>query len=763
MRPRNDARLVPAAVGVYGVTATVSRGVVDPGWWVVIGLGGVLLLVGARRASPGAAFAALAIAVASGVTVIHLDSRLSGGVGEALVSGEEVVFVGVALNDPRPIEPGPFTRTEARWCLTVRIEALEGEGAGSTRATITVVGGEPWSQVRSGDRVWVGARLDSAGPGRSAAIAWDPALLETVPVAGINGVVGDLREGLRDAASGLPDEIRALTIGMTIGDTSGMTEAQAMEMRIAGLTHLTAVSGAQFAMLAVAIGAGARALRWNRRVRVVVLVLATIGFVSLVHPEPSVLRAAWMGGVLALALWWGRPGQALPALSTAVIGLLLADPLLSLSYGFALSVVATAGIVLWSPTVAALLARAIPVPLARALSIPIAAQIFCTPILVLFCSGIGSYSVLANLIALPFAALVTAFGITAVLVSPLWEPAGVACAWVAGEAARPVAWAAHTAATLPGGWLPWPSGLAGALLATGVSVSLVAATSTRRIVGWARLAGLVTILTIVAASPPVRAVLGEVGQRAPDDWAVAVCDVGQGDMILIRAGPASAVVVDVGPEGGEALACLTRHQVSMVPLLVLTHPHADHDGGLEWVLRQVPVGEAWVSAPGEVADECRILREAGVNVEVPTSGTSVRVGEAQIFVWHDGDSAARKDSEVNESSLVVFATTREIGLLSLGDLEQRGQASLARTLGQISVDVLKVAHHGSSRQDSGLMSSVTFALAVISVGEDNAYGHPASSTLEALEGKGAPVFRTDSCGDIDVSWRGDVVVSARCP
>lgn len=759
MKPRTDARLVPAALACYAASALVAGGVV-PAWVAILsGLAALTLVLG--RLDGNLALVALTFVVASAVTHLHLEDRLGGGVGEALASGEEVAFTGTVVGDPRAVDPSPFSQGEPRWSVDIHLDSIGGREEGTANAVVTVVAGPPWGEVGRGDLVGGRIRLDETGLGSSAAVAWDAELDDIGQVDGAGGLVADLREGLREAASGLPDSLRALTVGMTIGDIEGMPEIQREEMRIAGLTHLTAVSGAQFAILVVVVVRILRALRWSRRLQAVVLVPAIVGFVSLVHPEPSVVRAAWMGVVVALALWWGRPGQALPALAVAVIGLLLVDPLLALSYGFALSVAATAGIVLWSGRLATVLARIMPDLLARALSVPIAAQVVCAPILVSFTAGLGSYSVLANLVALPFAALVTVLGLLAVVLHPVAPPVGVMCAWAAGQAARPVAWAAHTAATLPGCWIPWPDGVVGAVLAGLVSASLIAASVARTVSGWARVAVVTAVMSVVAATPQVRAVLEEATEKAPSDWSIAVCDVGQGDMVLIRAGPESAIVIDTGPDGRAAQSCLGRHGVTQVPLLIITHPHADHDGGLERVLSRAEVGVAWVSEPGWESPERGTFAWAGVNAVVPMSGTSVGVGQARLTVWHQGDPGAETDTEVNDSSLVVWAESGGITLLSLGDLERQGQERLVGDLGQTGVDVLKVAHHGSSEQDPGLLHSLEVGIAVVSVGRDNPHGHPARSTLEAFPG--AVVLRTDECGDVDVSFRDGIVVTSGCP
>lgn len=767
MTPRHDARLVPVAIAAYIVAGTVAAGLVESRWWIVLGLAGVGIgAVRPWRRLGSVLVVGLTVACMAGATTIHLDSRLAGGVGEALSSQQVVTFWGRVASDPSPISAGPFDLNGKRWSITITLTglALPGREAERAGATVSIVGGEEWANATVGTIVEAKGRLSPTSPGHVAGVSWNPELVSLTPATGVDGVVGRLRKGFRESASHLPEGIRALTVGMTIGDTSGMPDTQVQDMRIASLTHLTAVSGAQFAMLALAVGAGARALRWSRRLRVLLLLLVTVGFVVLVLPEPSVLRAAWMGGIVALALWWGRPGQALPALSAAVIGLLLVDPFLSLSYGFALSVAATASIVLWAPIVAMRLARVVPPLLAKALSLPIAAQVVCAPILVLLSAGVGPYAVVANLVALPVAALVTAFGLASVIVTPISPTAGIGLAWVAGVAAEPVAWAAHTAANLPGAWLPWPEGVTGAALAACVSAAIIVSTTTRRVTGWARISFLLLTLAVVAATPVVRATLDEATRKAPEDWAVAVCDVGQGDMILLRAGPSSAVVVDVGPDDGEPLACLSRHRVSHVPLLVITHPHADHDGGLDEVVARIDVAYVWMSEPGAAhSGDGRLLESAGVPYAIPVPGTEATIGDVHIIVWHAGDPEARTDSEVNESSLVVWGETRGVTFLSLGDLEGGGQRALASVLHLPQVDVLKVAHHGSARQDPDLASRVRATLAVISVGEGNPYGHPAPSTIDMEHDAGAVVMRTDECGDVDIARREDLTVTARCP
>lgn len=774
MRPLHDARLVPAALVAYMVAGTVMGRVVGTHWWIAVGVGaaGVTVATSWRSARVrwlGAGWLAVVVAVVtSWMCSIVVVSQFAGGICEAIASGGEVVAEGVVVSDPTSIAPGAFSLAEPRWMAAVELDSIAVGGADSIRVTSSVrIAGVDLEPLEAGDRVTVSGTLSEVGPGRAAAVMWDTTVVSSTEPTGAGRAVRALRDGLRRATAGLAPEIGALTVGMTIGDTRGMSAEQKRDMRGAGLTHLTAVSGAQFAMLALAVGAGARALRWRRWIRAVLTAATMLAFAALVGPEPSVVRAAAMGAVVAFAVWWGRSSQALPSLCAAVIVLLLLDPYLALSYGFALSVAATAGIALWSPSLAAYLARALPPSLSRVLSIPIAAQVMCTPILVLFSGGVGPYAVIANVLAVPFATLVTALGLAAMLATAVWPPAGTAVASLAGLAARPVAWAARTVAHAPGSWIPWPTGVGGAAIAAVVSLAMVCATSTHRREGWARLTGFVAVATVLLAWPTIRASSEQAGPRAPEDWAFAVCDVGQGDMLLLRAGPHSAVVVDVGPPTGVATGCLERHGVSDVPLLVLTHPHVDHDGGLSQVLDDVDVAQAWLSDPGFIAPEAEVLRRAGVPFNVPEPGRSVTVGTVRLTVWHSTATASPTtitDSHLNDSSLVLWGDAQGVSFLAMGDLEVEGQGGLGRVAHLLEgFDVLKVAHHGSSVQDLSLLRRVNPAVAVISVGIDNPYGHPASGTIAALVANGAAVFRTDQCGDINVARRSELVVTSLCP
>nr|WP_281362139.1 ComEC/Rec2 family competence protein [Cellulomonas humilata] len=254
--------------------------------------------------------------------------------------------------------------------------------------------------------------------------------------------------------------------GVTVGDTSTVPADLVGALRTAGLTHVTAVSGAHFSLVAALVLALASALRLPRWARVAVAFAAMACMVLVVHPSPSVLRAATMGLVAVLGVLLGRPHRAPAALAATVVVLLVADPWLAGELGFVLSVLATGGLVLLGGPLAERWAPACGRPLATALALPVAAQLVCAPVILLLTPTVALYAVPANVLVAPAIAPATVLGLAAGCVAPWWSGgahvlslgAGAACWWI-GAVTR-------VAAAAPGAQVEWLPGWAGVAVLT---------------------------------------------------------------------------------------------------------------------------------------------------------------------------------------------------------------------------------------------------------------------------------------------------------
>ncbi len=577
----------------------------------------------------------------------------------------------------------------------------------------------------------------------------------------VQRVAERLRSGLRLAVGVLDPEPAGLLPALVVGDTSMMVPTVEDEFRAAGLTHLTAVSGANVAILCGAVLGLARLARAGPRTAAILAGLALVGFVVLCRPSPSVLRAAAMGAVTLLALMMGRRRSAVPALCAAVLVLLLIDPALGSDPGFALSVLATAALVLLAPGWAAgLRRRGVPPGIAEALAVPAAAHVVTAPVVAGLSGQVSLVAVLTNLLAVPAVAPATVLGVLAAVAAALHPGTAAVLVQLAGPAVGWLVGVGHHGSAVPDGVVQWPGGASGALLlALLVGTGLIAMRAHRlRVLAAAGLVGALLVLV------PTRYVVP--GWPAAG-WVMAACDVGQGDaVVLATAEPDRAVLVDAGPDPGLVSACLDRLGIRRLALIVISHLHADHVGGLVGALRGRAVSAIALgsgrSPPWAFAEVSRAATVAGIPVVAVAAGQRLSWPGLTLEVLAPlrvpsavGDQEAESDgTAVNNTSVVLRASTPAGRVLLTGDVELDAQADLLAAGTDLRADVLKVPHHGSRYVAEEFFAAVRPRVAIVSVGARNRYGHPSRHVLNALTNAGARVARTDLDGDIAVTASG---------
>lgn len=723
---RPDLRLAIPAVCGWVVTAVVvgipdaSLPVALVGWLVA----GVLALL-----QPRIALVLLAVALCCTSVALHQGSRQPESLLEATTAHRSVDAV---VSVTQTVLPGSES-------FEADLVVADGE---RMSVPVLVFGAAP------AERVGIGARLAVTGS-LTATEAGDDRAFLLFPVDSPE-IVGDppwqlewangLRARFLAAATALPGDGGDLLAGLAIGDTSAVSDELDAAMTASSLTHLTAVSGANCAVVIGLVMLAGAALGVRRGVRIAASGAVLVGFVVLVTPEPSVLRAAVMAALVLAALASGRPLQGLPILSLATIGLLVADPWLARSFGFVLSVLATAGLLLFASPIARFLERWLPRWLALVIAVPLAAQLSCQPVIIILNASIPTYGVVANLLAEPAAPVATVVGLAACVALVLVPPVGellCAVAWL------PSAWIAAVArffAGAPLAELPWPADLPGVLLAIAASALALLALRWR----WARAVLLVALVVYVGVAGGQR--LAQQWGR-PDDWQIAGCDVGQGDAFLVRSGD-ETMLIDTGPDPGPLGECLAVLGIDRLDLVVLTHWDLDHVGGVEAIVGRadrVLVGPA----DGDASQSIARLVAGGAVVEQAAEGVTGTLGGLDWEVlWPPPRLPGVEPG--NEASLVlrVDCVTGCLSAVFLGDLGEGAQSRLP-PLGR--VDVVKVAHHGSSDQSEGLYLGLGAAVGLIGVGADNGYGHPTDRLLEILAGAGTAPVRTDEDGLILVS------------
>ena len=496
--------------------------------------------------------------------------------------------------------------------------------------------------------------------------------------------LGEIRSGLRRVSHDAP-----LIPGMVLGDTSLQSTEFSDAMRRSGLTHLTAVSGANFAIVSSFVLLMMQFLFRNIRVRLIATGFVLLAFIGLVRPSPSVLRAAAMAAVVIFARFNRERGDSLPSLGFAIAVVVLADPWQSRDPGFALSVLATAGLLLIAPRL----------KLPKLISEPVAASLLCAPIIVSLSGYLSLTSIVANVLAAPLVAPVTILGFIAALAPPI-APLLIAIAKIPASLITKIAFFAAEYPVVQ---------LKSALIL--IFFAIIAHFLRRYLIFLVPIFMLLTYL-----------------QRWPNnDWQIANCDVGQGDALVLKVSDNSAVVIDTGPEPKLIDQCLKSLSIKEIPLLILTHPHADHIGGLAGAIKGRRIGT--------------IMRDA-------YRGEVLQIEQMQIeILWpdvgvHQFQDNGGEGSQLNNQSIVAFITTPDYSLLTTGDIEPDVQ----KLINAPKVDYLKVAHHGSKYQDRNFNSAANPKLALISVGKGNKYGHPYIGTVRLFN----KVLRTDLDGAVAI-------------
>ncbi|MGX2997279.1 ComEC/Rec2 family competence protein [Streptomyces sp. JNUCC 64] len=786
----------PGTVGTAGTTGTTgasrtTRASGTAGSPKAVGTSGTL---GSVRLTGAAVL--LCVVAAAGTAASSAADLRRGPVPELADRYGEATFEVEVRADPRraPPRPGSGGTAPPLVLLDARVVLVDEPDGTVTRTRtpvlVTVDAGraeDRWLEVLPSTRLRIAGRLSPPYGGRSDIAA----VLRADGAAGPHGVArasavqrfaGRLRGGLREATEGLSPDARALLPGLVVGDTSRVGPELREAFRATDLTHLLAVSGGNFViLLALLTGPPGTAQSAERRglapglglsLRTTAVLAAglSIGFVVVCGPEPSVVRAAACGGIALLAMVTGRRRSLLPALAAAVLLLVLYDPWLSRSPGFLLSVLATGALLTVAPRWSGALRRVgVPGRPAEALAASAAAQAVCAPVVVVLAERVSLVAVPCNLLAEFAVAPATVLGFGALALSPVVPALAEASAWCAGWPVEWIARVARAGAALPGATVAWPGdGWRGAPLLLVVTLAVVVAG--RWLLGhrWlASLCAVALVLTVVRPVPLTRLVTG----WPPPGWRMVMCDVGQGDALVLAAGPASGVVVDAGPDPVRIDRCLRALGVTRVPLVLLTHFHADHVAGLSGVLRGRDVGVVETTGLAEPVAQAALVRRvtatAGVPLRQTVAGERRRAGPVDWEVlWPPGGEsgtagaqavgaagAAGVAREPNDASVTLLVRTGGLRMLLLGDLEPPAQRALARgPLGARSarVDVLKVAHHGSAFQDPELLARTGPSLALVSVGADNPYGHPSPRTVLALRKAGARVARTDRDGSVAV-------------
>ena len=724
----------------------------------------------------------------------HMPVRAFAPMTATRPAGDTIVLEGVLREDaaPRGDAVTLRLRVERVWVRRAPVDVRGGVSLSIAGQFATAAAGE-WTRGR---RIRVPATLrrparylnDGVADGEKLAAWRGTALVGSVKSASLVDVVAPapaleeafarararVRRALASAMANDP-EAAAVAVAILIGDRAGLSDDVERRLQRAGTYHVIAISGGNIALFAALAWAVARVLLRGRRAAIVTAMAIVAAYGLMVGAGASVGRAVVAAIVVLSATLVDHRAPPINALAAVGIAFLAWDPLALADVGFLLSFGATTGILIAMPVWLPALERRLPLMAGRAGRIArgavlaaaavvlasAAAEIVLLPIQAAAFHRLTLAGLTLNLIAIPAMATVQVAGMALVALdlTGLASVSGVAALCRAG--ARTLVDSAGLVDILP--WLAWRVASPPWWLMAAYGAACVAFVRSRR-------PRLRPGLAAVAASAAVAIVVSAPARVAADArLTLTMLDVGQAEALVLRLPSGRALLIDAAGPGGAfdigdrvVVPALLARGITRLEGFVLTHPDVDHIGGSVAVVTDLAPPRLFEGiAPARHPERAALVAaagRAGMSIEALRAGGSIAREGIVINVLHPPPPDWERQRVRNDDSLVLEILVGDVALLLTGDAGEGVEREIVPRLAPARVRILKAGHHGSRTSTSAvLLAAARPAAALISAGRGNLYGHPHPSVVARLEAAGAPVFRTDRDGQIDVATDGRIV------
>lgn len=557
----------------------------------------------------------------------------------------------------------------------------------------------------------------------------------------------------------------SLLSGLLFGKAAaGISPEIKEEFKRTGTVHLLVVSGLHLSILVGTLYALFSMLRLPSGIILLLATLANVFYMLLAGGAPSVMRAALMAELTLLARFFNRDKDFFTGFSLAALVILLLDPLSLFNLGFQLSFSATFALVCLAPVIKERL-NILPDWASSLVSVSLAPYIMTFPLIYFNFSQVSLVAPLANLLILPWISFLIILGFISVAAGSLSVFLGQFMAASATLLIKFMNLVVSFFAKMPFTciYLPPPPFLCVLiyylLLFYLIKKRFVLALSPKQL---RYAATLIALFAVMVAGSHLLGII-----RSPLE--IVVLDVGQGDSIFIKSPTGRTLLIDGGDNtkgrdmGARVVVpFLQKKGVNKLDLVVLTHPHGDHVGGLPEVLKKIKVG--LVVDPGQKCDSAlyayfkKLIAEKKIPFRVVRRGDEIDLGEGILAKVLHPRAPPIEESALNNNSIVLRLVYKDFSMLLCGDLEIEGEEDLIKCGIELKSRIIKVGHHGSKTASSkSFLRAVSPELAVISCGKKNKFGHPHKAALKKLQDQRIRILRTDKNGAVTIKTNGKKV------
>jgi competence protein ComEC len=562
----------------------------------------------------------------------------------------------------------------------------------------------------------------------------------------------------------LPQPYSQVLNSLIFGNSAAPLEREVQEKyRKAGVIHLLVVSGSQIALLVGTILQLTQILKIPAWPSFVIVTIFNVGFTIATGADPSILRACIMAEIVQLQNLWGAPKNSTTLLLLTAFILSLMDPQIIWQISFQLSFAATVGLIFISPVFKEKLRDYFPAWFADLLGTTLGPILITTPICLYYFSGFSIVSLPLNLILPMIVEIIVLLGFLATVIAVLFYP----LAYLIYQFLLILIWGIHQTVLFCSGWQYAYVNIVSptlAMLSLYALVSLLLILALKKHNWFYQIMKkplwLMSIVVMLFAWHQVLLL----AEPAQNTLRVNMISVGQGESILIQTPQNKNILIDAGNAFGKhnagkkfVLPYLRKKGINTLDLVILTHPHLDHYGGLLSVLQEIPTQQ--LLDPGYPSQSMQYqallnwFKKTNTPYRSVKSGETIAIDETVSIniLMPPQPFLHGAHSDANENSVVIMLHYQKFVGIFTGDAGAQAEQVIMDTVPTIDITLLKVGHHGSRYSStSGFLKKYTPDVALISCGKNNRYQHPHLETLEKLKAMNIQTYRTDLVGNIEL-------------